>query len=104
MSWSRALGMPLHMASLLFVALVTVLVVLALRNVTSNPVVAILLVFMALSWLNKYAFALLDHAANGRREAPVASVEMLGPWGDARAWVLPVLAFALGVLAWRIGR
>jgi hypothetical protein len=104
MNWLRTLGMPLHAASLMFVALVTVCVALGLRNIVSNPVISILLMFMALSWLNKYAFALLDHAANGRREAPVASLEMLGPFNDMRVWVHPSLALVVGVLAWKMGR
>jgi len=96
--------MPLHAASLMFVAIVTVCVVLGMKNIVSNPVISILLLFMALSWLNKYAFALLDHAANGRREAPVASLEMLGPFNDMRVWAHPSLALVLGALAWKIGR
>lgn len=104
MNWLRTLGMPLHAASLMFVVIVTVCVVLGLNNLVTNPVVSILLMFMALSWLNKYAFALLDHAANGRREAPVASLEMLGPFNDMRVWVHPSLTLLLGALAWKIGR
>jgi hypothetical protein len=80
-----------------------VLVAMALPNIITNPIIAILLLFMALSWLNKYAFALLDHAANGRSEAPVASLEMLGPFHDLRVWVHPVLALLLAGIAWRVG-
>lgn len=103
MTWLRTIALPLQFASLSFLAITTVLVVLAMRNIPSNIVVAILLLFMALSWLNKYAFALLDAAANGRREAPVASVEMLGPFNDMRVWVHPALLLVAGGLAWRLG-
>jgi len=103
MTWLRTIALPLQFASLSFLAITTVLVVMAMRNIPSNIVIAILLLFMALSWLNKYAFALLDAAANGRREAPVASVEMLGPFNDLRVWVHPALLLVAGGLAWRLG-
>ncbi len=103
MTWLRIVAMPLHFASLSFVVLVTVIVVLALRNIPSNIVIAILLLFLSLSWLNKYAFALLDAAANGRREAPVVSVEMLGPFNDMRVWAHPALLLVAAAIAWKLG-
>ena len=60
------------------------------------------LVFL-LSWLNKYACALLDHAANGVREAPVASTDMLGPFGGVRPLVHIGLGAAVGALLYFTG-
>ena len=83
----RALALPFQFTSLLFAAVLSCL----LAFIASSPEVLVaprlLGFYVLLSWLNKYAFALLDHAANGHVEAPVASVELLGPLGDLRAWV-----------------
>ncbi|RYG71275.1 hypothetical protein EON77_13040, partial [bacterium] len=100
---ARAAAMPFQPTSLMFVALMMVIVALAERTLLGNPAVATLLGYLGLSWTNKYAFVLLDQAANGRFQAPVATVEMLGPFGDVRAWVHPVLAVALAVLAAKLG-
>ena len=99
MAWLRTLAMPLHFTSLAFLAVIVVLVVMGVQNIPSNIAVAIVLIFLSLSWLNKYAFALLDAAANGRREAPVASVEMLGPFNDMRVYVHPLLLLVVSGLA-----
>jgi len=104
MTWLRTLAMPLQFTSLVFLALVVVIVVMGLHNIPSNIAVAIILIVIGLSWLNKYAFALLDAAANGRREPPVASVEMLGPFDDSRVYAHPLLLAALAGLAWKVGR
>jgi hypothetical protein len=93
----RALSLPFQMSSLLFVAMLTVINAFIGGEPELKPV-RMLALFIILSWLNKYAFALLDHAANGSREPPVASVEMLGPFGDGRAWIHPALV-AFTVLA-----
>lgn len=103
MTWLRTLALPLHFTSLCFLAIIVVLVVMGLQNIVTNTVVAILLIFLSLSWLNKYAFALLDAASNGQREAPVASVEMLGPFNDMRVWVHPALLLVASGLAWKLG-
>lgn len=97
----RALGMPFQLTSLLFVAF-TALALAIVRGVGGvggaiSPM-SVMATYILLSWLNKYAFALLDQAAHGGREAPVASVEMLGPFGDSRAWVHPLLGTALWLL------
>jgi hypothetical protein len=97
MTLLRALSMPFHLTSLLFVGLVAML--LALLWNAAGPMAPIALVgtFILVSWLNKYAFAQLEQAAHGETNAPVASVEMLGPFGGVRPWAHPVLAG--GVLA-----
>jgi hypothetical protein len=57
----------------------------------------LLMIYILLSWLNKYAFALLELAANGSHDAPVASAEMLGPFGDPRAFIHPTLAASIAL-------
>src|SRR5260221_14683176 len=91
--------MPFHLTSLLFVGLVATLLTL-LWSVAGSTLVLVALVgtFFLVSWLNKYAFAHLEQAAHGVSEAPVASVEMLGPFGGVRPWVHPVLAVGLLLL------
>lgn len=82
----RALSLPFQMASLMFVVMLTTLNAFIGGEPQLRPV-RLLALFIILSWLNKYAFALLETAANGGREPPVASVEMLGPFGDGRVWI-----------------
>jgi hypothetical protein len=92
MTLLRALSMPFHLTSLLFVGVVATFLAVLLS--ASGPMVLIALVgtFILVSWLNKYAFAQLEQAAHGVSDAPVASLEMLGPFGGMRPWVHPVLA------------
>ncbi len=94
----RALLLPFQLTSLLFVAFNAVLLAMFGSLGRSIDPASILLTYLLLSWLNKYAFALLDEAANGRSQAPVASVEMLGPFNDARVWVHPALAGGVWLL------
>jgi hypothetical protein len=58
--------------------------------------------FFLLSWLLKYAFAVLDRAANGRLEPPVPSVEMLGPF-EPRPLLLLLLCAAVYEVTTLIG-
>lgn len=99
----RAALLPFQITSLLLVAFITLVIALCGTMGESIAPMRVLVSYWLLSWLNKYAFALLDHAANGITEAPVASVEMLGPWGDWRAIVHPALAAVLALGAWRLG-
>jgi hypothetical protein len=99
----RALGMPFQTTSVMFVGMVSILMSIALSLPGTNPVLAIFCLWFAISWSNKYAFALLDSAANGITKTPVASVEMLGPFGDWRAWVHPTLAATLALLSYWLG-
>lgn len=86
-----ALRLPFQMASLLFVLLLSTVNAVAGGSPEIKPM-RLLVLFILLSWLNKFAFALLEHVANGRRDTPVASVEMLHSLGDARVWLQPTLA------------
>jgi hypothetical protein len=91
MSLLRALRLPFQMASLLFVAFVAVLNLFIGGEPQMRPMRLVSL-YLLLSWLNKYALELLQLAANGSRHAPVASAEMLGPFGDPRALIHPTIA------------
>jgi len=56
-------------------------------------------VWLLLVWLTNFALHLIDDAANGVREARVASIEMMhNPFLDSRTWVHPCIAVALGAL------
>jgi hypothetical protein len=98
MNLIRALAMPFQLTSLIFVGLSATLLTLMVSIGGAIQVFAILAIYILLSWLNKYAFALLDQIANGVTETPVASVEMLGPFGDPRSWVHPLLGVGLWAL------
>jgi hypothetical protein len=76
----RSLLLPFYPTSLLFVAFCAA--VLALTGLVGPESAALRIIpaFFVLSYLLKYSYSLLDDAANGITEAPVASVEMLGPF------------------------
>ena len=93
MSLARALAMPFQLTSLLLVGFIAITAALCMACVPIVGALLILPLLLLLSWLNKYACALLDHAANGVVAAPVASTEMLGPFGGTR----PLVHVALGV-------
>jgi len=100
MSLTRALVMPFHATSLMLVAFTTAVLSLFGTLGESHAPGQLLVTWLMLSWLNKYAFAMLDHAAHGRPGAPVASTEMLGPLGDLRVLVHPAIGIGLAVLTW----
>ena len=100
MTLLRALAMPFQFTSLLLMGSIAVAAALCMALATLvGPLVALPLIFL-LSWLNKYANALLDHAANGVIAAPVASAEMLGPFGGARPLVHVVLGSGVAALVY----
>jgi tetratricopeptide (TPR) repeat protein len=100
--WS-SLSLVFQAPSLLLVALSSVLLAFMLGRVPGPfSVFFILPIWMMLTWILKYGLALLDAAANGERQAPVASTEMMGPFGDARAWAFPLMAGLVALAAWRV--
>jgi len=107
MTLLRALSMPFHLTSLMFIGLSALALALLMGTPAGLSAFGIVGTFFLLSWLNKYAFAQLEQAAHGVSDAPVASVEMLGPFGGVRPWVHPVLTggvlLLMGVLP-RSGR
>lgn len=101
MSPLSALSLAFQWPALLLVALSATMLAL----LTGGPpsiywVFFILPVWMMITWIIKYGFALLEAAANGEKEAPVASTEMMGPFGDVRAWAVPIIGSVLGIAAW----
>jgi hypothetical protein len=67
----------------------------------------IVLALLLLIWLFNYAYVLLEHIANGAREPPVLTVEMLNPVNEYRPLlqllIVLVVYGALRLLAWYLG-
>lgn len=113
----RALGMPFDLTGLLFVAITAAICSFALAYALGSPpgtpgwVLSILVFVLMAVWITRYAFHLIDEAANGVTVTPVASVEMLSPTGDARCWVHPLTAALIvallyvnpGIPRWPVG-
>jgi hypothetical protein len=93
----RALAMPFQLASLLFVALTSLLLGIFIGGDLVRLLVCIAAIWLILVWLTQYALHLIDDAANGVRESRAASVEMASAFLDPRAWMHPALAVAVGV-------
>jgi hypothetical protein len=92
----KALGMPFQVASLLFVAVSSLLLALVTAVGGVTFLIALFAIFILLVWLIRYAYTLIDDASNGVHEAATASAEMLSVVGDPRCLVHPVLAIAVG--------
>ncbi len=94
----RHLALPLHAAPLLLVGIFAVLLRLAMHaGLLGLPLAAILL-----SWFFKYAFMLLDHAAQGRPGAPVLTPEAANPVGEMRPVLYAVVCGAFYLLTERL--
>lgn len=92
----KALGMPFQLASLLFVATTSLLLALVLSVGGTTALIALFAIWLLLIWQTRFAFTLIDDAANGVQETAAASAEMLSPFGDPRCWVHPFLAVLVG--------
>jgi hypothetical protein len=90
----RALLWPLHLTALVLLVVLALLLSFAASNGLFGIVLFILVAIVAC----KYGFVLLDHAANGEREPPTLSIEMLQP-GDPRPFV-PLALAGLALWAW----
>lgn len=84
----RSLALPFRMASLLLVVIFSVLLLLGVNA----GLLGIPMLLIIGSWFFKYAFVLLDHAAQGRPDAPVLTPEAANPLGEMRP-----LAYGLAV-------
>jgi hypothetical protein len=93
----KALGMPFHAASLLFVGTTSLLLALIVSVGGIAVMLAIPAMALILIWFTQFTFTLIDDATNGKEEAAPASLEMLSPWGDMRCWVHPVLTVVIGL-------
>lgn len=92
----RCLAMPFQPQCLMFVALTAALLSLFLGGDLLRFMLSLAAIWLLLVWLTQYALRIIDDAANGVRQAQTASVEMATTFNDARAWVHPTLAVALG--------
>ena len=98
MTLLTAMAFPLHMSSVLFIAISSLILALIRQNQGAAIFLSIPAIYMMLVWLTQFAFTMIDDVANGRREAATATVEMLSPFGDPRCWVHPALAAAIAIL------
>jgi hypothetical protein len=98
MTLLTAMAFPLHMSSVLFIAISSLILALIRQNQGAAIFLSIPAIYMMLVWLTQFAFTMIDDVANGRREAATATVEMLSPFGDPRCWVHPALAAAIALL------
>lgn len=95
--------MPLRSAPLVLIVIFSFgLGFASIAGLTGIPLAAILS-----SWFLKYAFVLLDHAAQGKLEPPVLSVEMINPLDEQRPFLLLLLLlgmfYATGAAAYWFG-
>jgi hypothetical protein len=93
----KAMGMPFHASSLLFVGTTSLLLTLILSVGGIALMLAIPAIALMLIWFTQFTFTLMDDAVNGVKETAPASLEMLSPWGDMRCWVHPVLTVVIGI-------
>jgi hypothetical protein len=98
----RSLILPFSPTSLIFVGLSAALLAVTALVPTEAAILRIIPAFFLLSWLFKYAYLVLDDAANGLTEAPVPSVDMLGPFA-ARPVVQLLLCAAVYKIVTLIG-
>jgi hypothetical protein len=102
MTLLRAMAFPLHMSSVLFIAMSSLILALITRGQGAAIFMSILPIYMMMVWLTQFAFTMIDDVANGRREAATATAEMLSPFGDPRCWVHPALAAIIALfLFWQ---
>lgn len=76
----KYLLIPLRGASLILIALFSLLLLLA----ASGGLLGLPLAMLIGSWFFKYGFALLDQVADGQNEPPVLSYEMIHPANESR--------------------
>ena len=100
MTLLRALSIPFHLTSAIFIALLSILVAVAVRfDITG--ILWLLPAFIATSWVFKYAFAMLESIADGEVHAPVPSHEMLSVF-EQRPFVLLFIVIGIGQFTWWI--
>ncbi len=98
MTLLRAMAFPLHMSSVLFIVISSLILALITRGQGAAILMSILPIYMMMVWLTQFAFTMIDDVANGRREAATATAEMFSPFGDPRCWVHPALAALIAIL------
>jgi len=98
---ARAFAMPWNWTSIIFVMLSSLLLVVIESRGPLLPISLIGTFFLA-AWLFNYAFEMLEHAANGSIDAPIASVETLSPF-QWRPLVTAAICFWLVLLGSQFG-
>jgi hypothetical protein len=88
----RYLLLPTRPVGVVFIACFTAGLLLAQKA----GLLGIPLALILLSWLFKYAYVLLDHVAEGAREPPVLSIEMMNPADEQRPIGQLFIALAVG--------
>lgn len=98
----RALTLPFRPASLLFVALTSLFLSVVLSAGGIVGLLALFGLYVTAVVLTRYAFRMIEDAANGVRDAAVVDISMLNPLDDARTFIHPALAVLLLVahLTW----
>ncbi len=91
----HVLKLPLQAQSLLLAGINSLVITLVISVGGIRFPLAWFALYIMVVWSQRYAFALLEATANGESQAPVASVELLSPYSDARSWVAPLLVSLL---------
>jgi hypothetical protein len=91
----RALLLPFFPTSLTFVGFCTLVLAVTGIGGSEAGVLKIIVRVLVLSYVLKYAYNLLEDAANGMTEPSVATADMLGPFE-----IRPFLQFVLGIIVW----
>src|SRR5512137_1414389 len=95
----RYLALPFSVAPLLLVAIFALLLQLGIQA----SLLGLPMLYIVGSWFLKYAFVLLEHAAQGRPGAPVLSMEDVNPFGEMRPFLFGLLIAAFHGLGRALG-
>jgi hypothetical protein len=95
----RYLFRPLDPTSLLLIAIFTIL----LELLIGGGLYGLIMSIFVLSWFFKYAYVLVDAAANGIDKPPVLSVEMLNPADEQRPVAQLAICASVGWVAYKLG-
>ena len=96
----KFLLVPLRSASIVLIALFSVLLLIA----AGGGLLGLPLAMIVLSWFFKYGFALLDRVADGVNEPPVLSYEMINPANESRPLGLALVVAIFYGLTEALGR
>jgi hypothetical protein len=95
----KYLLIPLRGASLVLIVTFSISLLIA----ATGGLLGLPLALLTISWFFKYAFALLDHVADGVMEPPVLSYEMVNPVNESRPLGLVIIVFVYGFLTEVLG-
>lgn len=94
----RALALPFRTASLLFVGLSSLLLTLLTALGGAVAILGLFALYVTAVALTRYAFRMIEDAANGARDPAVVDIEMFNPVGDPRCFIHPALGLSLVAL------